>query len=185
MVKPLLIFIIFAIPFTSFAQNIGIGTSTPNASSLLEIKSTTQGFLIPRMTQEQRDAIVSPAQGLMIYQTDSIQGFYYYNGLQWNSTITQRNLILLRKYVFSPTSVNEIWMANIDGTDLHQVLVTLPSGIALGNEFRLTPNGDKIIFEASGNNISYIYSCNLNGSNVIKLIEYPLAYGSLILSGVF
>jgi hypothetical protein len=57
----------------------GIGTTSPNASALLEIKSTKKGVLIPRMTSAQRDAIASPAQGLLIFQTDRVAGFYYYN----------------------------------------------------------------------------------------------------------
>lgn len=61
----------------------GIGTTTPNTSSLLEIKSTAKGFLMPRMTKAQRDAITSPATGLLIYQTNSTPGFYYYNGTAW------------------------------------------------------------------------------------------------------
>ena len=63
----------------------GIGTTTPNASSLLEIKSTNKGLLIPRMTQAQRNAITSPATGLMIYQTNATPGFYYYGGNGWKS----------------------------------------------------------------------------------------------------
>jgi hypothetical protein len=63
----------------------GIGTTTPDASSLLEIKSTTKGLLISRMTKTQRDAIVSPATGLMIYQTNSNPGFYYYSGTAWKA----------------------------------------------------------------------------------------------------
>ena len=43
----------------------------------------TEGLLIPRMTETQRDAISSPATGLMIYQTDGTVGFYYYNGSSW------------------------------------------------------------------------------------------------------
>jgi len=58
----------------------GIGTTSPDASSALELKSTTQGLLISRMTQTQRNAIVSPAIGLMIYQTTNTPGFYYYDG---------------------------------------------------------------------------------------------------------
>ena len=63
----------------------GIGTTTPDASSLLEIKSTTKGLLMSRMTKNQRDAIVTPATGLMIYQTNSVPGFYYYSGTAWTA----------------------------------------------------------------------------------------------------
>jgi hypothetical protein len=66
----------------SYAQ-VGINTNTPDTSSALEIESTTGGILIPRMTETQRDAIVSPASGLMIYQTDEVSGFYFYNGTGW------------------------------------------------------------------------------------------------------
>jgi hypothetical protein len=79
------------------AQNIfpssgaaGIGTTTPDASSLLEIKSTSKGLLIPRMTQAQRNAITSPATGLFIYQTNATPGFYYYSGTAWTA-VTQKS----------------------------------------------------------------------------------------------
>src|SRR5258706_14645670 len=65
----------------------GVGTTTPNASSLLEVKSTTKGVLIPRMTSAQRAAIVSPATGLLVYQTDGTTGFYYYNA-GWKQLLT-------------------------------------------------------------------------------------------------
>ena len=67
---------------TTYAQ-VGIGTTTPDASSALDITSITKGLLIPRMTETQRDEISSPATGLMIYQTDVTVGFYYYNGSSW------------------------------------------------------------------------------------------------------
>ena len=54
----------------SYAQ-VGIGTSSPASSSQLEVSSTTKGFLPPRMTTLQRDAISSPATGLLIYNTDN------------------------------------------------------------------------------------------------------------------
>jgi len=68
----------------SYAQ-VGIGTTTPDASSQLDITSTTSGILIPRMTQVQRDAIASPATGLLIYQTDNTPSFYYYDGAIWTT----------------------------------------------------------------------------------------------------
>jgi len=63
------------------AQNVGIGTTTPDNSAQLDLSSTGKGLLIPRMNKVQRDAIASPATGLLVYQTDSTPGFYYYSGI--------------------------------------------------------------------------------------------------------
>ena len=71
------------ISITATHAQVGIGTTAPDTSSALEINSTNSGLLIPRMTQTQRDAIASPATGLLIYQTDSTPGFYYYDGTVW------------------------------------------------------------------------------------------------------
>lgn len=62
--------------------NVGIGTTTPVASAKMEIVSTTQGFLLPRMTTTQRDAISSPATGLMVYDT-TVNKVSVYNGTTW------------------------------------------------------------------------------------------------------
>ena len=66
-------------------SSIGIGTVSPNASAALEVNSTTKGFLLPTMTQTQRNAISTPATGLLIYQSDNTPGFYYYNGAAWTA----------------------------------------------------------------------------------------------------
>ena len=66
-------------------NTVGIGNATPNASAIVDIASTTQGMLTPRMTQTQRDAITTPATGLLVYQTDNTPGFYYYNGSAWTT----------------------------------------------------------------------------------------------------
>ncbi|MFN5181464.1 MAG: hypothetical protein ACK5D5_00400 [Bacteroidota bacterium] len=63
--------------------NIGIGTSTPNSSATVEINSNNKGLLIPRMNMAQKNAITTPATGLLIFQTDGTNGFYYYNGTNW------------------------------------------------------------------------------------------------------
>jgi len=51
--------------------NVGIGTTAPNASSILDVTSTTKGFLMPRMTYAQMKAISTPATGLQVYNTDN------------------------------------------------------------------------------------------------------------------
>ena len=68
-----------------FAQ-IGINNdgSAPNATAQLDVKSTTKGFLMPRMTAAERNAILSPAVGLQVYQTDGVTGIYFYSISGWN-----------------------------------------------------------------------------------------------------
>jgi hypothetical protein len=81
------IFFVFILLLTtiSFSQ-VGIGTTTPDASSVLDITATDAGLLIPRMLQSERDAIQDPATGLMVYQTNNTSGFYYYDGSGWIAT---------------------------------------------------------------------------------------------------
>lgn len=67
------------------AENVGIGTTKPDRSAILDLSSTTKGLLIPRMTLAQRGKITNPAGGLMIYQTDYVPGFYYFDGAAWKS----------------------------------------------------------------------------------------------------
>jgi len=55
----------------NFLQQVGIGGTSPNPHAILDLGSTTQGFLPPRMTTAQRDAIPTPPAGLIIYNTDT------------------------------------------------------------------------------------------------------------------
>src|ERR1043166_4770665 len=108
----ILISLLFVLSNSNYAQNTfpsngsaGIGTTTPDASSILEMKSTTQGILIPRMTQAQRNAIPSPATGLMIYQTNNTPGFYYYSGTAWTA-VSSKGANTTLSNLKSPTAVN-------------------------------------------------------------------------------
>ena len=86
--KVILSFALIAVCGTLFSQTLVVtddaAYTTGNASSVLDVKSTAKGFLAPRMLQSERSAILSPADGLLVYQTDGINGFYYYNGSGWN-----------------------------------------------------------------------------------------------------
>ena len=74
----------------SDAIRVAIGAKTANVSSVLDLTSTTQGFLPPRMTGAQAEAIATPAEGLMVYATDgsgvtiTSKGWWGYNGATWN-----------------------------------------------------------------------------------------------------
>ena len=66
----------------AYGQNVSINSdgAAPDNSAMLDVSSTTSGLLAPRMTITQRNAIVNPATGLLIFQTDSDSGFYFNQG---------------------------------------------------------------------------------------------------------
>lgn len=112
----------------------GIGTTTPNATSLLEIQSTKKGLLIPRMTKNQRDAINSPATGLLIYQTNVTPGFYYYDGSAWQP-------------ISSGASSTEYWKKK--GTSLYYNSGNV--GIGINNpSAKLQVADSSVVFSAAG-----------------------------------
>lgn len=74
----------------SIQAQVGIGTETPNASSLLDLSSTSKGLLVPRMTEAQRNAISNPPVGLLVYQTNG-QAFYYRDHFWWKILASNDN----------------------------------------------------------------------------------------------
>jgi len=63
--------------------NVGVGTSSPDASAILEANSTTKGFLPPRLSTIEMNAILTPASGLCVYNTD-VNAVCYFNGTEWD-----------------------------------------------------------------------------------------------------
>lgn len=84
MTKKITLLTLFVTCTLSFAQ-VGIGTTTPDPSAALDITDTERGLLVPRMTLAERNAIATPANGLLIYQTDNTTGFWFYNGSVWTT----------------------------------------------------------------------------------------------------
>ena len=92
--KKLAIIILCVFNILSAIAQVGIGTSTPNSNVNLEISSTTQGILFPRMTSAQRDSISKPEFGLVIYNATSDNLQVYKKGTEslninqslWNMT---------------------------------------------------------------------------------------------------
>src|SRR5213078_3522456 len=79
---------LFCFFVSGHSQSVAINTdgTVAHSSAMLDVSSTTKGFLPPRMDSTQRNAIVSPAMGLTIYNT-SIGAFQVYNGTAWYSTV--------------------------------------------------------------------------------------------------
>jgi hypothetical protein len=86
----------FFFSITIASAQTGIGTTAPNASAKLEIAATDKGLLIPRMTSTQRGSITSPANGLLVYQTDGVVGFYVNTGTAASPAWTRINMDWVR-----------------------------------------------------------------------------------------
>jgi hypothetical protein len=88
----LILFILLITNLVALAQNVGINSSgaAPDNSAMLDVTSTTKGFLMPRMTIAQMIAIPSPVVGLMVYNTDC-NVLQYYNGTMWVRVLSMTN----------------------------------------------------------------------------------------------
>lgn len=91
----------------------------PDSSAIMELRSSSQGFLVPRMDEVQRLAISSPAQGLLVFQTSGLNGFYYFNGANWD-TLDGSNTINYISNVTNITNsgitlIKDVKASNVDG----------------------------------------------------------------------
>ena len=77
------------IVITTLAQNIGIGTTTPNANALLDMSSSNKGILVPRMDSVQRKNIAN-TKGLLVFDT-TFKSFWYNTGADWQQIIAGNN----------------------------------------------------------------------------------------------
>lgn len=88
---------------------VGIGTSAPHASALLEVQSTQKGLLIPRMSSSDRDAITSPATGLLIFNSTTVS-FQYFTGAAWAeiglSSVSNTNVDANAAIAFSKLNIS-------------------------------------------------------------------------------
>jgi len=145
-----------------FSQSVAINTdgSSAAASAILDVKSTSQGILIPRLSSAQRENIISPATGLLVYQTESPVGFYYYNGSAWSlvaggSSSSQWT-----------TSSNDISYSTgnvgIGGSAASDAKLTI-SGTQDG-ALKINDGGDIIIASSTSNTAGLIYLYNTSGN---------------------
>lgn len=130
----------------SFAQ-IGIGTSSANSASVLDVTSTSKGMVYPRMTNTQMLAITSPANGLMVFNTDA-GALYCYNGTSWMSkeskvskfvnTASPVQLDNIRVQMPISTAANSVQIATVSGTismSGTQEIIYVTSPTATGGSF--------------------------------------------------
>ena len=190
-----------------FAQ-VGIGTITPHASSVLDVSSTTQGMLTPRMTTAQRVAIVSPADGLMVYDTD-LKSLYHYNitTISWNKMSSDANGRLKFKRIKSTDVLATVLAAEktaggtttylldantyyeINGTIIFDLPIDLNNAYVSGqdaNEDKLVRTSGNLFDGATGGSIRNVTIQVTGGGKVFNLsgtIAQNLIFRDTVIAG--
>lgn len=172
-------FISFVLVFIClFTQaQTGIGTTTPNASAKLDISSTTQGFLPPRVTltgtndnttiKNSAGTSITPATGLLVYNTATtttdpfrvVPGYYYYNGTTWIS-ISNGLIIDNSKsagFTLAATDNNKVFLI----TSTTDITITVPNTLPVGFSCQIIQGGAGLITLLGS-------SVTLNSSNGLK-----------------
>jgi uncharacterized protein (TIGR02145 family) len=164
------IFTFFTLVFiglsTANAQ-VGIGTETPHASATLDLTSSSQGFLPPRMTEAQRNNITTPATGLMVYcincGTDG--ELQVYNGADWTNVVGGATAI---PTVTNP-STGKIWMdRNLGATQVATSSTDIASygdlyqwgRAADGHQIRTSPTTTTLSSSDQPGNVGFILATN-------------------------
>ena len=81
---------------------------------------------------------------------------------------------------------NGFWICNYDGTGLTQVNINLPQGVVLNNTTPvISPNGQKIFFVAGPTNFAHLYSCNVDGTGVAKIVDMTSVGGFIALGQAY
>jgi hypothetical protein len=166
------------VPFFLFAQ-VGVGTTTPHASARLQIDASAsgnaKGFLPPRVTGTERNAISSPATGLIVYQTDAPIGFYFFNGSAWVRLITPSD---------NATNITGTVAVANGGTGL----TSITSGqIPFGNGTSAIATDSKLEWDNSSSRLNVTGSTwfKTNGTNIGLIFDGYSPSGSLQVSRIY
>ena len=157
------LFAFIAITATVTAQTVVVTDDntyiTGQASSVLDVKSTSKGFLAPRMTTAQRTAVASPTEGLLVYQTDGTKGFYYFTSGAW-TMLTPSQWTTAGNTIYYPTGSVGVGVNNptlplvIKDTleirrtgTMSELLFTNTAG---SGDLRITSDGGDIFWQGGG-----------------------------------
>jgi uncharacterized protein (TIGR02145 family) len=159
MKKILLCAAFIAASFTGIAQ-VGVGTNSPDKSAILELASTTKGFLPPRMSTTERNDINNPVAGLVIYNT-TIPCVQFFNGYLWFDTCSQtldgpsNSNLTVANPTYQGASVIDATGIGYNGEAVpaaSTITVELINGVATTQGYSLsaTDDGTGLIYAASG-----------------------------------
>ena len=178
----LLCTIIFTTQKIQAQQGVGINTTTPHPSAVLDITSADKGILIPRISTTARIGIISPAKGLMVYDS-TVKSFYFYDGLAWTNVgnsqlekITENGKIGYRILGRDTANVGNIGNAAIDLSK--QTIANNTTGATGDNSLAIglntTASGTQAMAMGDGS-IAY-------GPNAVAIGQQTIAYNNFSLA---
>jgi hypothetical protein len=166
------LFLILLICFISslvFSQSVGIGTTTPSSSAQLDVQSINKGLLTPRLTTTQRNAIVNPAKGLLVYDS-TIKSLFLHDGSLWKDITAGSS-----KWALTGNDINNINSGNVG------------IGTAPNPNAKLTVRGDSYFISAAGiggsiepDSTDLIINARPGRTNINPILP-PIPAGDLIL----
>lgn len=169
MYKLSILFLVLVFAFNLNAQT-GIGTTTPSASAKLEVSSSTQGFLPPRIAltgtndnttiKNAAGTSITPATGLLVYNTATtsndpykvIPGYYYYNGTSW---IAIANGLIIdnsksASFTLSSSDNNKIFLISSAST----LTITVPNSLPVGFSCQIIQGSTGQLVLAAGTGVT-------------------------------
>jgi hypothetical protein len=125
------------------AQNVGIGIATPNASAALDVSSNSKGLLIPRVTSTQRNAIVNPARGLLLYDS-TIKSLFIHDGILWKDIAAGSSKWALAGNDISNTNSGNVGIGMAATSAKLALAGTLAMYSGTTNTATIEPNGNNL-----------------------------------------
>jgi hypothetical protein len=156
------------------ALKLGNNSTVLNSSAVLELESTTKGFLLPRLTTAQRNTIVSPAVGLTIFNT-TLNCNEWYNGNDWFCPCTQSNLLtsngsgVVAAYACATASAGTLTA----GTPVSGVTQTITATVTAVGTYSISATANGVTFSGMGT-----FSGTGNQNIVLTASGTPTATGS-------
>ncbi|MCS6978748.1 MAG: hypothetical protein NZM15_01440, partial [Flavobacteriales bacterium] len=185
--RKILLLALLLVSVNGWSQNVGINTdgSSPDASAILDIKSTDRGLLVPRVSLtnvSSASPVSSPATGLLVYNTNATvtgghgAGFYYWNGTQW-VRLDASNSGDWRLTGNAGTSPSTNYLGTSDATDLsirthgaERIRVSSSGTVRLNNY-----TTDNVVKTSGGDGTLTVGAVNLASSEVTGIL--PIANG--------
>lgn len=206
-----IVIIVFGLVFLSGSAQTGIGTTTPNASAKLDVFSTNQGFLPPRIALTATNSaspVTSPATGLLVYNTATTNnasnnvapGYYFWNGSAWVAILGNITTSSISGNGTTTTLTNFGAEVNVQGgtsytlaaadngkiiscTNDSPVTITVPA-LTIGFNCLIVQRGNgQVTLSASGSTINNRYNFNKTAGRHAIMSLVSVASGQFISSG--